>query len=182
MDNSVKNDILARLQMIGDNGLGHSEKKWSQLAALREGALVLNKRNKDARAALRASKLTVANMERVLQELGGVTVTDQTMRNNGALLERFMLTFEEDKDIEVHKENKKLKEKIDTLNDQIEKMETRDADCQDALLELERLKAHNKQLEQDKNDLLARLVKLSHKGKSVVMTQLDLTKSTEKPS
>lgn len=177
MSDAVKQDILVRLLQIGHNGLGLSPKKWSQLMALREAALVMNDRCKEARSVLKANALTPTNAERVLKELGGVTVTDQTMHNNDGLLDKFFRTFEqaEMSGADARKEVKKLKEEVATLNQKVKQMESRDAECEDCKKEKADLEREVKELRQDKRDLEARLAKCGAKQKTVPMMTLDLT-------
>lgn len=180
----LQQEILARLRQIGHNGLGLSPKKWAQLAALREAALLMNERCRDARLIQKANALTPTNAERVLKELGGVTFTDQTMYNNDGLLKQFLLTFEqaEMSGADARKEVKKLKEQVALWQQKVEKMESRDADWLDAQKRMADLEKQNEELKQDKRDLIEQLNKRTVKQKAVSMVQLDLTNNAKNKS
>ena len=178
----LKQEILARLRQIGHNGLGLSTKKWGQLVALRDAALLMNDRCNNARAILKANALTPTNAERVLKEIGGITVTDQTIHNNDGFLDKYFQTFEKSEmsRADAQKEVKRLKEKVERLEEKLVKMHRRDADWEDFKIKKEILENDIEELKQDKRDLEARLDRVVTKQKTIIMTQLDLTQQASK--
>lgn len=181
MDATLKNELMARLVKSGHDGLDISPKRWRQLEAIDAATKVMIRERGEARSSMKRNELTVANLERKLKELGGVTITDQTMRNNGGMLERFFRTYDDD-DVtiaDLKRENKTLRERVKLLENRLSLMHERDADCEDALLQVEKLAQENDVLREDKTDLETQLFKLQNgkKSRTVAMTQIDLTKS-----
>lgn len=187
MNEKLKEEILVRLRKVGNNGLSLTDEKWEQLEAIDFAAKVLIDRRRKGVETIKRSELTVPNMERTLKELGGKTVTDQTMRNHDGLLEKFLYTYKED-DVSYYDakdEIKRLKSQIKVLEHKNDLMEVRDAECEDAILEAEQLRQKNKDLERDKQEMAAELIKYKSKNKKgfgTVITEIDITKSTGNPS
>ena len=181
MDESTRAKIKVQLHKLGYSELGLTEKKWQQLEAIFKATTLMNERSREARSILKVNRLTVANAERILKEMGGVTITDQTMRNGGGMLEKFLLSFEEEtSSIDVRKENERYKKRIAELEERLKKMYQRDAECQDALEEAARLREDNDILRQDKKDLEIRLTQMENRShKKIMATQLDLTQTSD---
>lgn len=184
MEDAIKKDIISRLNQIGHNGLNISEGRWKQLESVRTAAIIMNERRKEALAKAKGNELTVANVERTLVSLKEegmdiTTVTDQTMRNNDGLLERFMLTFTE-KDgsyAEARKKIQRLSEQLAEKNEELDLMYRRDAECEDATIKLKNAEKQIENLKQDLMDAESRLAKYEKgKASTVVMGQVDLTK------
>lgn len=180
MDEKTRKDIEARLARLGRTSFGISKKKMLQLEAIRAAAIAMNEACKEAEHILKTNAITVANMERKLLERGGVTVTDQTMHNGGGFLEAFMMTFEEPASITaIRRELKDLRKSTAEQKARLEAMHKRDAVCEKALIELEEHKKRISELERDRDDMQKRIDDNHKMQKTVVMTQLDLTKSKE---
>ena len=155
MDEAKRKDIEARLLAAGHPAMGLTEKRWRQLDALYDAAQALLENRRKALEIMKKNEITVVNAERMLKELGGATMTDQTMRNGGGMLEAFLLSFKKD-DVAFHdadKEVAELKQRLDHSRKELALMHQRDAECCDAVLKNEALLKRNEQLETDKKDL-----------------------------
>ena len=182
MTDETKDRLKKRLASIGHNGMGLSEKRWSQLESIDRAATLMLERRKEGRAIMKANAITITNIERVvlsLKEKGdvAVSVTDQTMRNGDGLLERYALSFLKDdkSEMEPKEEIRKLKEEIDVLNERLAMMHVRDAEYAEAITKYQDLQKDNEDLRRDKAELVARSKKEGKGHKNMIVTSLDIT-------
>ncbi len=184
MDEKEKKEIVDRVLSSGHSPLEITEKKWKQLKSLRRAAVQMLQNRKDALKIFKANEITVANVERMLKLLNTtdddvLTITDQTMRNNGGLLEAFLLTFRKDdvKNEDLQEELCRAKKELARCRQEIDLLHRRDAEFVDALEEAERLRIRNTKLEKDQLDMQKKMSQMeaearannakSHKAKIV---------------
>lgn len=172
MNEEKEKEIFARLVKAG-LGTDINKRRWRQLEALDCAARLMVERQEAAMNEFRANELTPLNVERVLAETGTDTITDQTLRNKGGELMRFVHTYAKEDTKLQSKTIKKLKNEVAELREEIKQLHLRDAECEDLRLENERLKNMNRRLATDKTDLEKRLT--AKNKKTVKMTKLDFT-------
>jgi len=178
MDEKLKKEIEARVLGTGHSKMELTEKRWSQLEALSRVAQLMIERRREAMKILKENEITAVNAERILKELKAngediTTMTDQTMRNNGGLLEAFLLSFRKNdvNYVDVREELERLKKDYTRCRKELDMLHLRDAECLDAKQEAERLRTRNIKLEKDKSDMEQKMSKME-KNARVHKTQI----------
>lgn len=161
MDAKTIENIRRRLIEAGINpsAVEGKEAKMRKLAAIDEAARAMIESRKAAMQALRANDLTVANLERKMKELGGETLSDQAMRNGDHMYEKFLLTYRGDdiKGWDIKKKNEALKAQVDWLKEKNALLHMHDAQYEDAMAEIEKMRRLVEALQRDKADAEKRL-------------------------
>lgn len=161
MDAKTIENIRRRLIEAGINpsAVEGKEAKMRKLAAIDEAVRAMIESRRAALQALRVNELTVANLERKMKELGGETLSDQAMRNGDHMYEKFLLTYRGDdiKGWDLKKKNEALKAQVDWLKEKNELLHLHDAQYEDAMVEIEKMRRLVEALQRDKADAEKRL-------------------------
>lgn len=182
MDEKRKEELRLRLIRSGHNGMDLTPTKYAKLDALDKAVTLMIERRARAQKEFRDNELTGVNIERVLKELGGETITDQTL-NKTMFYHNFILTYEDSEVFRDLKEQiKRLRQEFDEAKADLALLHARDAECQEALIEADNLRKRNAELEEDKIDMEIKLSRLINKGKSnpkVKMRKIEIPVDTE---
>lgn len=177
MDENRKSEIMSRLVLAGYPEKVLTPKQAAKLDALDKAVTLMNDRREKAIKLLRENEVTGANIERVLAELGGETITDQTL-NKTALYHDFIGTYKDAETFRDIKEQvKRLREDLDEAKRELTLLHSHDADYQEMVIETDALRKRNVELEADKRDMEIKLARLGNKMESarkVKMQQIEI--------